>query len=122
MSNDRIDEERDLDLVTHDDLPESGDVDPLDDIDANTDEDLLEDAADTLIDEDVASEDLSANDLINDGVPIEDIEPANMGRRAMDNDFAHPQEEDTIDERMRQEIPEEGSAIVAPTGTQPRES
>ena len=76
--------------------------------------DYLETAEEELpqLGEDTGSSDLSVEDLIQDGALPEDLEHGNMGRREYEADLSDPAHEDTIDERIRQEEPEEGSAIV----------
>lgn len=57
------------------------------------------------------NQDLSVDDLFQEGALPEDIEHGNMGRREYEADLIDPAHQDTIDERLRQEEPEDGSAL-----------
>lgn len=113
MSTDPNDEQ----LVTHGDLPELDEQNPNDVLsDLGHDEDgaLFAAAAAELSGEDETADDLSTDDLIQDGTPIEALESSNRGRREYEADLADPGHEDTIEERMRQEEPEPGFDVVQP--------
>lgn len=60
----------------------------------------------------VTDQDLSTDDLFNNGALPEDLQHGNMGRREYEADLMDPTHEDTIDDRIRQEVPEEGSDVV----------
>lgn len=77
---------------------------------APTDEDvtlLREAASDGLtVESEVTAEDLSSDDLINNGLLPEDIEQDAVGVRETEADLLDPGHQDTIDERIRQEEPD----------------
>lgn len=103
MTNDAFNDLPDTDELPHvDELPAEDEIELIDQAEREADPvgDLPRD------------QDLSTDDLIQDGALPEDLEHGNMGRHEYEADFAEPGHEDTIDERIRQEIPEEGSDVV----------
>lgn len=65
----------------------------------------------------VTDQDLSTEDLIDNGVPVESVEQDAAGVQELEHEIANPAHEETIDERIAQEVPEPGSAIVPPTAS-----
>ena len=122
MSNDPMDRvpeptQNDLEQAARDeelaDVSDTGVADPIrvpDDEAVEIVQEAEEDselAADT-----VAEQDLSVNDRIQDGAMPEDLERGNFGRNEMTAGLEDPSGEESIDDRVRQELPEEGFDVV----------
>lgn len=89
-------------------LPDPEDFPLVDGNPSDEDVTLLRDATDEAltVESEVTAEDLSSDDLINNGALPEDLELDKSGIREVDADLADPSREDTIDERIRQEEPD----------------
>lgn len=98
------------------DLPDADELAHVDEFPHDDETELIEQANEELLasESEVTDEDLSAADLLDDGVPPEDVEPDAIGRRELQEDLTEPAGEETIDERLQQEVPEPGSGIVPP--------
>lgn len=96
------------------DLPETGDLPPVAGAPDREELELVEEGNEELsfTDSEVTDEDLSTSDLYANGALPEDLEHGQMGRHEYEADLADPAHEDTIDERVRQEVPEEGFDVV----------
>lgn len=91
------------------DLPTDSELRDFDRVEVDqADRDLLEAQIERLDADATRTEDLSTTDLLNDGALPEDLEQSNIGRREAEADMMDPAHDDTIDERIRQEQPEEG--------------
>lgn len=55
----------------------------------------------------IAAEDLSTEDLVDDGVPVELLEQDPEGIEEFNRDLADPSHRDTIEERLAQEEPDQ---------------
>lgn len=82
---------------------------------------LVDEAADEVraTASEVTDEDLSSQDLLHNEVPPEDIEQDRAGVRDYQADMVEPGQDDTIDERIRQEEPEPGHDVVPRPGDEP---
>lgn len=98
------------------DLPDADELAHVDEFPHEDETEIIEEANEELLasESEVTDEDLSSSDLIDEGVPPEDVEPDAIGRRELQDDLLEPAGEETIDERLRQEIPDPDSAIVPP--------
>lgn len=98
------------------DVPETDELAHADEFPHDDETELIEQANDELraSESEVTDEDLSASDLLDEGVAPEDVEPDAIGRSELQDDFREPAGEETIDDRIRQEVPDPDSAIVPP--------
>lgn len=102
------------------DLPDADELAHTDEFPHDDETDIVEQANEELraSESDVTDEDLSSADLIDDGMAQEDVEPDPIGRSELLDDLGEPAGDETIEERLRQEVPDPDSAIVPPVQDQ----
>ncbi|WP_203566492.1 hypothetical protein [Aestuariimicrobium ganziense] len=104
-----------MSIEGHRDLPEPEDF-PVREAPDRDAVELVDQAEDELLttQSDVTTEDLSTDDLIDNGALPEDLERSQFGAREAAQDMVDPSHDDTIDERVRQEEYDPNSAVVPP--------
>lgn len=102
------------------DLPDADQLAHADEFPHDDETDVVEQANEELraSESDVTDEDLSSADLIDDGLAQEDVEPDPVGREELLDDLNEPAGDETIEGRLRQEVPDPNSAIVPPVPDQ----